>query len=143
VRVICATNQKLEEMIAAGTFREDLYYRLSEMVINIPPLRDRIGDAEMLAQAFLQKFAEEQGKSIRGYTREALAAISGYQWPGNVRELENRVKRALIMAEGNRMPTSPSRKNHLDHNWPAFFINDGSRRMQQKYGTSNAQCTTH
>ena len=66
VRVICATNQKLEEMIAAGSFREDLYYRLSEMVINIPPLRDRIGDAEMLAQSFLQKFAEEQGKSIRG-----------------------------------------------------------------------------
>ena len=103
VRVICATNQKLEEMIAAGTFREDLYYRLSEMVINIPPLRERVGDAEMLAQAFLQKFAEEQGKSIRGYTREALAAISVYEWPGNVRELENRVKRALIMAEGNRI----------------------------------------
>ena len=103
VRVICATNQKLEEMIAAGTFREDLYYRLSEMVINIPPLRDRVGDAEMLAQAFFQKFSEEQGKSIRGYTREALAAISVYDWPGNVRELENRVKRALIMAEGNRI----------------------------------------
>jgi two-component system, NtrC family, response regulator len=103
VRVICATNQKLEEMIAAGSFREDLYYRLSEMVINIPPLRDRIGDAEMLAQSFLQKFAEEQGKSIRGYTPEALASISVYDWPGNVRELENRVKRALIMAEGNRI----------------------------------------
>ena len=80
VRVICATNQKLEEMIATGTFREDLYYRLSEMVINIPPLRDRIGDAEMLAQAFLQKFSEEQGKSVRGYTPEALAAISVYEW---------------------------------------------------------------
>ena len=73
------------------------------MVINIPPLRDRIGDAEMLAQAFLQKFSEEQGKSVRGYTPEALAAISVYEWPGNVRELENRVKRALIMAEGNRI----------------------------------------
>ncbi len=103
VRVICATNQKLDEMIAAGTFRGDLYYRLSEMVINIPPLRERIGDAELLAQSFLQKFAEEQGKSVRGYTREALASISGYEWPGNVRELENRVKRALIMAEGNRI----------------------------------------
>ena len=75
VRVICATNQKLDEMIAVGTFREDLYYRLSEVVINIPPLRERIGDAELLAQSFLQKFAEEQGKSVRGYTREALASI--------------------------------------------------------------------
>ncbi|MGB0630944.1 MAG: PEP-CTERM-box response regulator transcription factor [Alphaproteobacteria bacterium] len=103
VRVICATNQNLESMIAEGTFREDLYYRLSEMVINIPPLRDRGGDAELLAQAFLQKFAEEQGSSIRGFTREALAAISAYEWPGNVRELENRIKRALIMAEGNRV----------------------------------------
>jgi two-component system NtrC family response regulator len=103
VRVICATNQKLDEMIAVGTFREDLYYRLSEMVINIPPLRERIGDAELLAQSFLQKFAEEQGKSVRGFTREGLTAISAYEWPGNVRELENRVKRALIMAEGNRI----------------------------------------
>ena len=103
VRVVCATNQNLEEMIAEGTFREDLYYRLSEMVINIPPLRDRVGDAELLAQSFLQKFAEEQGSSIRGFTREALAAISTYEWPGNVRELENRVKRSLIMAEGNRV----------------------------------------
>ena len=103
VRVICATNQNLEEMIAAGTFREDLYYRLSEMVINIPPLRDRSGDAELLAQAFLQRFAADQGKSIRGFSREALAAIGSYSWPGNVRELENRVKRALIMAEGNRV----------------------------------------
>lgn len=103
VRVICATNQKLDEMIAAGTFREDLYYRLSEMVINIPPLRERIGDAELLAQSFLQRFSEEQGKSVRGFSREALAAIATYGWPGNVRELENRVKRALIMADGNRI----------------------------------------
>lgn len=103
VRVVCATNQNLESMIAEGTFREDLYYRLSEMVIVIPPLRDRAGDAEMLAQTFLQRFAAEQGKSIRGFTREALAAIGTYKWPGNVRELENRVKRSLIMAEGNRV----------------------------------------
>lgn len=103
VRVICATNQKLDEMIVAGTFREDLYYRLSEMVITIPPLRDRIGDAELLAQSFLQRFSEEQGRSLRGFSREALAAIATYQWPGNVRELENRVKRALIMAEGTRI----------------------------------------
>lgn len=121
VRVICATNQKLEEMIAAGSFREDLYYRLSEMVINIPPLRDRIGDAEMLAQSFLQKFAEEQGKSIRGYTPEALASISAYEWPGNVRELENRVKRALIMAEGNRI--SPEDLDLQDVDGSAEILN--------------------
>ena len=121
VRVIGATNQKLEEMIAAGSFREDLYYRLSEMVIKIPPLRDRIGDAEMLAQSFLQKFAEEQGKSIRGYTPEALASISAYEWPGNVRELENRVKRALIMAEGNRI--SPEDLDLQDVDGSAEILN--------------------
>jgi len=121
VRVIGATNQKREEMIAAGSFREDLYYRLSEMVINIPPLRDRIGDAEMLAQSFLQKFAEEQGKSIRGYTPEALASISAYEWPGNVRELENRVKRALIMAEGNRI--SPEDLDLQDVDGSAEILN--------------------
>ena len=103
VRVVCATNQNLEEMISVGTFREDLYYRLSEMVIVIPPLRDRAGDAELLARVFLQRYAEEQGKNVRGFTREALAAIGSYDWPGNVRELENRVKRSLIMAEGTRI----------------------------------------
>ena len=100
VRVVCATNQNLEELIKEGRFREDLYYRLSELVIKVPPLRERNGDAELLAHSFLQSFNEEHRRSIRGFTSESLAAIAKYSWPGNVRELENRVKRAVIMAEG-------------------------------------------
>jgi len=103
VRIVCATNQNLEEMISQGKFREDLFYRLSELVVNIPPLRDRDGDGEILAHSFLAKFNKEQGRSIRGFSSEALAAINTHNWPGNVRELENRMKRAVIMAEGNRI----------------------------------------
>ena len=103
VRIVCATNQNLEQMIAAGTFREDLYYRLSEMVVNIPPLRDRKNDPELLAHSFLARFNKEHGRSVRGFGSEALAALESHAWPGNVRELENRIKRAVIMADGNRI----------------------------------------
>jgi len=103
VRIVCATNQNLEQLIKLGKFREDLYYRLSELVLTIPRLADREGDAELLAQIFLAKFAKEQGRNIRGFTSEALAAIAAHAWPGNVRELENRMKRAVIMCEGNRV----------------------------------------
>ncbi len=103
VRIVCATNQNLERMIAEGTFREDLYYRLSEMVINIPPLKDRENDPELLAHKFMARFNKEHGRSIRGFSAEALTALEVHPWPGNVRELENRIKRAVIMAEGNRI----------------------------------------
>jgi two-component system NtrC family response regulator len=103
VRIVCATNQNLEQLIKQGKFREDLYYRLTELVLTIPRLADREGDPELLAQIFLNKFAKEQGRNIRGFTSEALAAIAAHPWPGNVRELENRMKRAVIMCEGNRV----------------------------------------
>lgn len=103
VRVICATNQSLQEMIKAGRFREDLYYRLSELVINIPPLRQRQGDAVLLAHHFLNVTNQELRRNTRGFTSEALAAIASYGWPGNVRELENRVRRGAIMADGNNV----------------------------------------
>jgi two-component system NtrC family response regulator len=103
VRIVCATNQNLERMIAEGTFREDLYYRLSEMVITIPPLRDRENDAELLAHSFMARFNKEHGRSVRGFSAEALACLETHGWPGNVRELENRIKRAVIMAETNRI----------------------------------------
>ena len=103
VRIVCATHQNLEQMIIDGTFREDLYYRLSEMVVRIPALRERVGDPELLANSFVQRFAAEQGRPIRGFTPEALRAIAGHPWPGNVRELENRVKRAVIMCDGKRI----------------------------------------
>ena len=104
VRVICATHRDLQSLIKSGEFREDLYYRLSEITINIPALRERPGDAVILAKAFLARMVGPLGRTnIKGYTPEALAAIDTYAWPGNVRELENRIKRALIMAESTRV----------------------------------------
>ena len=101
VRVICATHQNLADLIAEGAFREDLYYRISEITIQIPPLREREGDELMLARVFLERFSRDNGRSLKGFSREALAAIEQYSWPGNVRELENKVKRAVIMADGD------------------------------------------
>lgn len=99
-RVVCATHQNLEQMIAEGRFREDLYYRLAEIVVRIPSLAERPGDAALLAKVFLQRFAREMNPQVKGFAPDALAAIDGWAWPGNVRELENRVKRAVIMADG-------------------------------------------
>ena len=106
VRIICATHRKPDEMIKAALFREDLYYRLSEMVISIPPLRQRVGDPALLAHHFLNVMNQQSGRAIKGFTPEALAALAAYQWPGNVREMENRIKRAVIMAEGNLISVS-------------------------------------
>ena len=103
VRVIGATHQDLGQLIEDGRFREDLYYRLSEISLRIPPLRERTGDSVLLARHFLDLFGREHGRSLRGFTEDALAAIEAYPWPGNARELENRVKRAVIMAENNRI----------------------------------------
>ena len=103
VRVVCATHQDLRGLMKSGGFREDLFYRISEVTVNIPPLRNRTGDAVVLARFFLERFSQVQGRSLRGFTEEAIAAIESYPWPGNARELENRVKRAVIMAEGTRV----------------------------------------
>jgi len=103
VRVVCATHRDLAGMIREGSFREDLYYRLSEISVKIPPLRERPGDAVLLAQAFLERYAREQGRNIRGFTADALGALEAHAWPGNVREMENLIKRATIMAEGNQI----------------------------------------
>ncbi|MCH2486684.1 MAG: PEP-CTERM-box response regulator transcription factor [Erythrobacter sp.] len=99
-RIVCATHQDLEAMIADKSFREDLYYRLAEIVVTIPTLAERTGDAILLAKAFLTRFAAEMNPAIRGFAPDALQAIDGWAWPGNVRELENRVKRAVIMSDG-------------------------------------------
>jgi two-component system NtrC family response regulator len=100
VRIVCATNQDLDLMMAEGRFREDLYYRLNEVTVRVPPLRERASDAVVLASFFLRRFAAEYGRSVRGFGTAALAAMSEHAWPGNVRELENRVKRAVVMADG-------------------------------------------
>lgn len=106
VRVVCATHRDLAGMIREGNFREDLYYRLSEITIKIPPLRERPGDAVLLAQAFLERYARELGRSLRGFTSDALSALEAHAWPGNVREMENLIKRAAIMAEGTQITAS-------------------------------------
>lgn len=103
VRIVCATHQNLDRLIAEGRFREDLYYRLSEITIDIPALKERDGDPALLAHHFLNRFNQEMNRNIRGFTPDALAALTIHGWPGNVRELENRVKRAVIMAEGARL----------------------------------------
>ena len=98
-RIVCATHQDLEAMIGDGRFREDLFYRLAEIVIKIPSLAERPGDAALLAKAFVARFAREMNPMVKGFAPDALAAIDSWGWPGNVRELENRVKRAVIMAD--------------------------------------------
>ncbi|ENO96995.1 PEP-CTERM-box response regulator transcription factor [Thauera phenylacetica] len=101
VRIVCATHRDLKAQIQAGVFREDLYYRLAEIVIEIPALRQREGDATYLAHAFVQRFAKENGRRAPMLTDDALSAIEAHRWPGNVRELENCLKRAVIMTDGD------------------------------------------
>jgi two-component system NtrC family response regulator len=99
-RIVCATHQDLDAMIADGRFREDLYYRLAEIVVKIPTLAERSGDAVLLARHFVNRFANEHRRGAMTLSPDAIAAIDAYSWPGNVRELENRIKRAVIMADG-------------------------------------------
>jgi two-component system, NtrC family, response regulator len=99
VRIVCATHQSLKDHIVSGRFREDLYYRIAEIVVEIPPLRARKGDAALLAHSFVHKFAAEQRRGAMTLLPDAVAAIEAHAWPGNVRELENVIKRAVIMAD--------------------------------------------
>ena len=101
VRIVCATHQDLKVLCKDGRFREDLYYRLAEIVINIPPLRSRIGDAALLAHAFAKRFSQEQNRPSMTLSEGAIRAVEAHNWPGNIRELENCVKRATIMADGS------------------------------------------
>jgi two-component system, NtrC family, response regulator len=103
VRVMAATNRDLKEAMKTGGFREDLYYRIGVVVIGLPPLREREGDVRVLATALLHRYAEENKRKISGFTPQALHGLEGYGWPGNIRELENRIRRAVIMAEGTKI----------------------------------------
>lgn len=103
VRVVCATHRDLPAAIREGMFREDLYYRISEITIRIPPLRERENDTVILARAFLTMFSRKMRRSLRGFSKDALIALESYPWPGNIRELENKVKRAVIMSEGSQI----------------------------------------
>ena len=99
-RIVCATHQDLDAMIGDGRFREDLYYRLAEIVVKIPSLAERPGDSVLLARHFVNRFGRELNTKVQSMSADAVAAVDGYSWPGNVRELENRIKRAVIMADG-------------------------------------------
>lgn len=121
VRIVCATHRELTELIAAGRFREDLFYRLAEIALHLPPLRDRDGDAILLAQHYLRQYATTAAMPILGFTGSALEAIDRHAWPGNVRELQNRVKRAVILAERPRiepgdldLPAGSGERDDLD-----------------------------
>ncbi len=128
VRVISATHQDLQAMIAAQRFRQDLYYRISEVTLTLPPLRARPGDAVVLAQAMLRRAAATQPRAPKGFSNEALVALQRHDWPGNVRELENKVKAAVIMSAG---PLIGPEDLGLEHNSGQFeFLNLKAVRAQ-------------
>jgi DNA-binding NtrC family response regulator len=103
VRLVAATNKNLEELVKAGTFREDLYFRLKVVELNLPPLRARVVDIPLLAQSFLREFASENGKNVNEFTPEALEALMAYGWPGNVRELRTAVEHAVVLCRGEKI----------------------------------------
>ncbi len=137
VRVVCATHRDLAAMIREGSFREDLYYRLSEISVNIPPLRERPGDAVLLAQAFLERYARELGRNIRGFTADALGALEAHAWPGNVREMENLIKRATIMADGHQITAADLGLDAL-HVEPQPFNLRQAREHAERHAVSRA-----
>ena len=102
-RIVAATNRDLEEAMRKATFRDDLFYRISVINISLPPLRERSADIVLLAKAFLDRYASESRKKIKGFSSQVIEALERYTWPGNVRELENRIKRSVIMSEGKKI----------------------------------------
>jgi DNA-binding NtrC family response regulator len=113
IRVVAATNKNVQKAVENGDLREDLYHRLAVIPLNLPPLRERRGDVRILAEAFLRRFAEENGKELKGFAPEALEFIHAYRWPGNVRELKNAVERAVILARGDEVTLQDLRAHDL------------------------------
>jgi two-component system response regulator AtoC len=103
VRLVAATNKNLEELVKAGKFREDLFFRLRVVEIELPPLRERAGDIPLLAQSFLREFAAENGKPVNGFTADALECLMKFSWPGNVRELRTAIEHAVVLSRGERI----------------------------------------
>ena len=132
VRVVCATNQNPEELIRQGLFREDLYYRVSEITINIPPFREREEGRLILARTLLQKYAEKQKSAINGFSDDAVAAIEAYSWPGNVRELENKIKGAVIMADGKFVTAADLGLQFGDSDGESLNLREVRQRAESK-----------
>lgn len=131
-RILAATNRNLEEAIKAGTFREDLYYRLNVIRINLPPLRERETDIILLAKTFLERFSQENRKKIKGFSEKAIDAIQSYAWPGNVRELENRVKRAVIMSDDKKISLEDLEMDFLDIESDRVTLKDAREELEKK-----------
>jgi len=132
VRVVCATHQNLESMIEQKTFREDLFYRVSEIVVNIPPLRERSGDALLLAKVFLNRALEQNKSEAKGFSQEALAAIECHSWPGNVREMENKIKRAVIMAESSKISAEELQLNEDESGYMPLNLREVRENAEAK-----------
>jgi two-component system NtrC family response regulator len=132
VRIVCATNQDLDSMMAEGRFREDLYYRLNEVTLRVPALRERAADAVVLASFFLKRFAAEYGRQIRGFSPAALAALRDHPWPGNVRELENRLKRAVVMSEGPLLSAADLGLSSVAEEAQSLTIRDARARAERE-----------
>jgi len=130
VRVVCATNQNLEEMVAEKTFREDLFYRVSEITLNIPPLRDRDEDVLILAQYFLQMYALEYKRNVKSFSEDGLSAIKAHKWPGNIRELQNKVKSSVIMTTGTQVTAFDL--GFFDHTDTEFALSLNLRTVREK-----------
>ncbi len=127
VRVVCATNQNLEVAIREKRFRQDLYYRISEITIDIPPLREREGGRVILARNLLEKFGAQHGRILKGFSADALNAIQHYAWPGNVREMENKIKGAVIMAEGKQVSAADLGLSEVDAQAPNLNLREVRR----------------
>ena len=141
VRVVCATHQDLSNLIREGRFREDLFYRINETTINVPPLRERSGDALVLGRAFLRRFAEQQKRPIKDFDAAALRLLEQYPWPGNVRELENRIKRAVIMAEGTELTAEDLDFDDDSARAEPFNLRE-VRELAEKHAIQRAMCLT-
>jgi two-component system NtrC family response regulator len=132
VRVVCATNQDLKVAIDEHRFREDLYYRISEITINIPPLREREGCRLVLARTLLENAAAKQGRSLKGFSQDAQTAIQTYRWPGNVREMENKIKGAVIMAEGKQVTAADLGLGDGDRQGPDLNLREVRRAAESR-----------
>jgi two-component system NtrC family response regulator len=133
VRIVCATHQDLLALSKESRFREDLYYRLAEIVVRIPPLRARVGDSALLAHAFVRRFAQENNRTSLSLSDDAVRAIEQHPWPGNIRELENCIKRATIMADGTQITSDdvglkPAAQGELDTSLDLRVIRDNAEK---------------
>lgn len=131
-RVVAASNQDLQASMESGTFRQDLYYRLAVIVIEMPPLRMREGDIPLLASHFLKKYAGDARRTVRGFTRQALIAMSKYPWPGNVRELENRVRRAVILSDGSQISLPDLELDEADESTQESGLMEAREKLEKE-----------